>query len=59
MPAELVLPTARDTQDFGVRLAALLRAGDLIVLTGDLGAGKTTFTQGLGEGLGVRGPRCV
>lgn len=56
MPAELVLPTARDTQDFGVRLAALLRAGDLIVLTGDLGAGKTTFTQGLGEGLGVRGP---
>jgi tRNA threonylcarbamoyladenosine biosynthesis protein TsaE len=37
-------------------LAGLLRAGDVVVLTGDLGAGKTTLTQGLGEGLGVRGP---
>ena len=36
--------------------AALARAGDLLILTGDLGAGKTTLTQGLGEGLGVRGP---
>ena len=34
------------------RLAGLLRAGDLLVLSGDLGAGKTTFTQGLGAGLG-------
>jgi len=38
------------------RLSTLLRAGDLLVLSGDLGAGKTTFTQGLGEALGVRGP---
>ena len=37
-------------------LAGVLRAGDLLVLDGPLGAGKTTFTQGLGEGLGVRGP---
>lgn len=40
----------------GRRLAATLRAGDLVVLTGDLGAGKTTLTQGIGAGLGVRGP---
>ena len=39
----------------GDALAGLLRAGDLLILTGDLGAGKTTFTQGLGAGLGVRG----
>ena len=40
---------------FGLELAGLLRAGDLMVLTGPLGAGKTTFTRGLGEGLQVRG----
>ena len=40
----------------GRRLATLLRAGDLVVLTGPLGAGKTTLVQGIGEGLGVRGP---
>jgi tRNA threonylcarbamoyladenosine biosynthesis protein TsaE len=40
----------------GLRLAGLLRAGDLVVLTGPLGAGKTTLVQGIGEGLGVRGP---
>ena len=50
------LPTAESTRAWGVRLAALLRAGDLVVLTGGLGAGKTTLTQGIGEGLGVRGP---
>ena len=44
-----------ETQAFGRALAALLRAGDLIVLTGDLGAGKTTLTQGIGEGLNIRG----
>lgn len=37
-------------------IAPHLRAGDLLILTGDLGAGKTTFTQGLGDALGVRGP---
>lgn len=50
------LPTAQDTQALGHELGRVLRAGDLVVLTGDLGAGKTTLTQGLAEGLGVRGP---
>lgn len=53
---ETVLASPRETRDLGRRLAGLLRAGDLLVLSGDLGAGKTTFTQGLAEGLGVRGP---
>lgn len=52
----LELPTSADTQALGERLGRLLRAGDLVVLTGDLGAGKTTLTQGLAAGLGVRGP---
>ena len=39
----------------GASLAAVLRAGDVVVLSGELGAGKTTLTQGLGAGLGVRG----
>lgn len=46
--------TAEQTHALAVRLAAVLEAGDLLVLSGELGAGKTTFTQGLGEGLGVR-----
>ncbi|SOC53850.1 tRNA (adenosine(37)-N6)-threonylcarbamoyltransferase complex ATPase subunit type 1 TsaE [Ornithinimicrobium cerasi] len=55
-PLRLDLPTSEDTRALGARLGAVLRAGDLVVLTGDLGAGKTTLTQGLAEGLGVRGP---
>ncbi len=51
----LVAGTADETREVGRRLAGLLRGGDLLVLSGDLGAGKTTFTQGLGAGLGVRG----
>ena len=42
--------------EFGVRLGGILAAGDLLILTGPLGAGKTTLTRGIGEGLGVRGP---
>ncbi|MCL3859982.1 tRNA (adenosine(37)-N6)-threonylcarbamoyltransferase complex ATPase subunit type 1 TsaE [Actinotalea sp. K2] len=53
---EVDLPDAPATRAFGHELAGALRAGDLVVLTGALGAGKTTLTQGLGDGLGVRGP---
>ena len=49
------VPDPEDMRALGERLAAQLRPGDLLVLTGELGAGKTTFTQGLGVGLGVRG----
>lgn len=56
LPTTITLPTPEDTQAVGRRLGAVLKAGDLVILTGDLGAGKTTFTQGLGEGLDVRGP---
>ena len=55
LPRRVVLPTAEDTRAFGEKLATLVRAGDLVILTGDLGAGKTTLTQGLGAALGVRG----
>ncbi|MGO0574889.1 tRNA (adenosine(37)-N6)-threonylcarbamoyltransferase complex ATPase subunit type 1 TsaE [Ornithinimicrobium panacihumi] len=50
------LPLDEDTRQLGEQLGSLLRAGDLVLLTGDLGAGKTTLTQGLARGLGVRGP---
>lgn len=56
LPMTLTLPRAEDTRGIGLRLGRILAAGDLLILAGDLGAGKTTFTQGLGEGLGVRGP---
>lgn len=52
----LVVDDAEAMHSLGVRLAARLRAGDLLVLTGPLGAGKTTLSRGLGEGLQVRGP---
>ncbi len=56
MARDVTLETVAQTRAFGVRLGRLLRAGDVLVLTGDLGAGKTTLTQGIAEGLGVRGP---
>jgi tRNA threonylcarbamoyladenosine biosynthesis protein TsaE len=49
------LATVDDTRAFGRRLAAVLRAGDLVILDGPLGAGKTALAQGIGAGLGVRG----
>jgi tRNA threonylcarbamoyladenosine biosynthesis protein TsaE len=49
------LSTVDDTREFGRRLGRRLRAGDLVVLTGPLGAGKTALVQGIGAGMGVRG----
>jgi tRNA threonylcarbamoyladenosine biosynthesis protein TsaE len=48
--------TPEHMHDLGVRLGTSLRAGDVLVLTGPLGAGKTTLTRGIGQGAGVRGP---
>ena len=47
--------TAADTQTFGEQLGCALEAGDVVILDGPLGAGKTTFTQGLARGLNVKG----
>ena len=52
---ELTIPDAEHMEQLGARLAGLLSAGDLVVLEGELGAGKTTLTRGLGEALGARG----
>jgi len=49
------LATVDDTREFGRRLATILRAGDLVLLSGPLGAGKTALAQGLGAGLAVQG----
>jgi len=51
-----VLPTPEDTHALGRALAEVLAPGDLLVLVGPLGAGKTALTQGIGAGLGVREP---
>jgi tRNA threonylcarbamoyladenosine biosynthesis protein TsaE len=53
--AQMSIDTPEDMEALGARIAAELRAGDLITLNGELGAGKTTFTRGLGAALGVRG----
>lgn len=50
---EVVCPTEADTQAFAGRLASALRPGDVILLAGGLGTGKTLFTGGLAAGLGV------
>ncbi|WP_340540557.1 tRNA (adenosine(37)-N6)-threonylcarbamoyltransferase complex ATPase subunit type 1 TsaE [Nocardioides sp. GXZ039] len=55
VPSFYEVATPEDMRALGARVATSLRPGDLVVLTGDLGAGKTTFTQGLGLGLGVAG----
>jgi tRNA threonylcarbamoyladenosine biosynthesis protein TsaE len=55
MSIEIAVPTPLQMRALGERLAGILRAGDLVVLTGSLGAGKTTLAQGIGIGLDVRG----
>jgi tRNA threonylcarbamoyladenosine biosynthesis protein TsaE len=52
---EVTVRSGEEMQDLGRRLAARLRAGDLLIMSGGLGAGKTTLTRGIGAGLGVRG----
>ena len=56
MTERLVVPDPEAMHALGIRLGRTFRAGDLVVLTGPLGAGTTTLTRGIGEGLGVRGP---
>src|SRR2546428_6962798 len=53
---ELFAPTPEDTRELASSVAALLSGGDVVVLTGDLGAGKTTFVQGAASALGVTDP---
>lgn len=50
-----VTTTAQETVALGERLGTLLRAGDALVLTGDLGAGKTQLAKGIATGMGVEG----
>lgn len=52
---ELVLPTADDTHALGQSIGRLLRPGDLVILDGSLGAGKTVLAKGIAVGMGVTG----
>ncbi|HYX79442.1 MAG TPA: tRNA (adenosine(37)-N6)-threonylcarbamoyltransferase complex ATPase subunit type 1 TsaE, partial [Actinomycetota bacterium] len=56
MGIELASDTPRDTRAIGEAIAGLLRSGDALALTGELGAGKTTLVKGLAAGLGYPGP---
>jgi len=55
-PIELAAASAEDTRDIGGAVGSVLRAGDVVSLTGDLGAGKTCFVQGAALALGVTQP---
>ncbi|TDZ75643.1 tRNA threonylcarbamoyladenosine biosynthesis protein TsaE [Mycobacteroides salmoniphilum] len=52
----VALPTLQDTLDFGARIGRDLAAGDVVVLSGPLGAGKTALTKGIAQGMDVDGP---
>lgn len=53
---DVISHSSEQTQRFGTRLAALLEAGDVLALVGELGSGKTVFVQGLAKGLTVQEP---
>jgi tRNA threonylcarbamoyladenosine biosynthesis protein TsaE len=53
---DLISHSAEQTHRLGVRLGALLRPGDVVCLAGEMGAGKTVFSSGLGQGWGARDP---
>lgn len=55
VPTRILVPTAEDMRRLGTRLAGLFQPGDVVIASGELGAGKTTLTQGIGDGLGVAG----
>ncbi|MEU9062023.1 tRNA (adenosine(37)-N6)-threonylcarbamoyltransferase complex ATPase subunit type 1 TsaE [Streptomyces sp. NPDC048430] len=52
---DVAVESPEEMKELGRRIAGVLAPGDLVMLSGELGAGKTTLTRGLGEGLGVRG----
>ncbi len=54
MTEKYLLKDPAETRALGIKLAESLKAGDVVALTGDLGAGKTTFTKAVAEGLGIK-----
>ena len=52
---EILTKSAKETKNFGRKISANLKGGETLALVGDLGSGKTTFVQGLAEGLGIDG----
>lgn len=55
----MITKSAKETMLIGEKLAKRLKPGDIVALSGNLGSGKTTFTKGIGEGLGVKDSRRI